>query len=320
MIGTKVKVGYDGAAVSRGVKKTEKELRGLGKSMRFGAGAGVGMAATGGIVGSIMQGVSAVASAGGWTPSSIKGMLDFVGSTNDIAVATRSTAKDIVVLQEALRLTGAESVDTARMILQMNQAINDAARGDETAMDTFKAIGFGPKDIENMRRQSPIEQFKSIGKAISETMGDGPNSATARGMPGAKQNMPEIVGNIFGTKMRAKLLPALTDIEGTMSQAESNTKDFNDKLGENAGKLDDFGDALGRFEMTKMTNALDSLSKLSGGDIGFATEQVNKFFDNPGASIKEAIDSSGVMQTIGDTLESIKQGFESINSIKAIFQ
>lgn len=120
--------------------------------------------------------------------------------------------------------------------------------------------------------------------------------------------------------MRAKLLPALTDIEGTMSQAESNTKDFNDRLGENAGKLDDFGDALGRFEMTKMTNALDSLSKLSGGDIGFATEQVNKFFDNPGASIKEAIDSSGVMQTIGDTLESIKQGFESINSIKAIFQ
>lgn len=328
MIGTKVKVGYDGAAVSRGVKKTERELRGLSKSIPrggggggiLGGGGGGGGFGSGGLIGMLVQGVSALGRGGGWSPTAIKEMIDFVGATNDVATATRSTAKDIVVLQEALRLAGAESVNTARMILNMRDAINQAASGDETMMQNFEAIGLSQDAVDRLRTKPAIEQFREIGNAISATMGQGPGSASARGMPMVRENIGEIVGDIFGSRMTAKLLPALTDMEGTMAQAESNTAEFNKKLGDSANDLDNLGDALGRREMMQRTNALGFIQNEAFGGVGGFTEKMNKFYDDPTSIFKDALDSSGIMQGISDSLNVIKDGIESIKSLKTIFQ
>lgn len=326
MIGTKVKVGYDGAAVSRGVKKTERELRGLSKSIPKGGGggigAGMGMGVGLGATGAIIQGISALGRIGGWSPTAVKEMLDFVGATNDVAAATRSTAQDIIILQEALRLAGASSVDTSKMILQMQEAINSAARGSETAIDAFDAIGISQAEIQYMRGKKPIEQFKIIGKAVSDTMGgpQNPKSWEARGARGVKYNLGEIVGNIFGGRMTAKLLPAFMDMENTMAQAENNTAEFNKKLGDSANDLDNLGDALGRREMMQRTNALGFIQNEAFGGVGGFTEKMNKFYDDPTSIFKDALDSSGIMQGISDSLNVIKDGIESIKSLKTIFQ
>lgn len=291
MIGTTFKLAFDGTAVSRGMASIAGKLGTMGKAIGRGALERVGHQMTdlmGRIVGAI--------------PEAIKETTDFAGQTNDLSKATNTSAESLILLQEAMRLGGAE-VDPLRMLSNLADALYEADREAGDAQDSLHKLGMMSYAFKG---QSLEDAFIAIADAIGKMPKD-----TELG------KINDILQPLFGTKISMKMVAMFREFRENLVQAGNNTKGLRNQIGGVVGELDRMGDALGRFEILKKeigAIALGSFAKTFGGgsvDAFFDKlnpEKLQGFFDGLFNGIKQfmnMLEDGQLMKSLSDMFKNI---------------
>ena len=252
-IGTTVRVGFDASAVRAGMGGLKGLFSGAMRGMRqVGIGAarqiGVGMTDT---LGRILMAI----------PEGIKETMDWAGNLNDMSAQTGVAVSKLILMEEALRMAGAEAKDTSRMISTLADNLNEARDSTGPARDALNKLGFLAEDFADV----PIDKaFEMIGKKAASLPDD------FRGLEG-------IMADLFGAKMGFKLIRFFRDFEGGMKAAENNVGKFASRLDTTAGGYDQMSDALGRFKMRwreTMSIIIDQ------ANAAFGTNWIDDMFDS----------------------------------------
>jgi hypothetical protein len=252
-IGTTVKVGWDAAAVKTGMGALRGAFGGVMRGMRqvgIGAFRQMGTKAAD-LLGRVLMAI----------PEGVKETMDWAGNLNDMSAQTGVAVSKLVLMEEALRLAGAEAKDTSRMISTLADNLNNARDEAGPAREALNKLGFFAEDFKDL----PIDKaFEKIGKKAASLPKD------FRGLEG-------IMADLFGARMGFKLIRFFRDFDGGMKQAENNVGKFANRLDGTAGGYDEMSDALGRFQMRwreTMSIVIDQVAGLQG------TDWIDKMFDS----------------------------------------
>jgi hypothetical protein len=250
MIGTTLKLGFDGTSIGRGLKSVSGLLGKFGKEVSIGASRKIGEGMTD-TLGKILSAI----------PNAISETMDWAGELADLTNQTGMATDKLVVFQELLRLTGVDSGSTAKMIFTMTKNIKDAARDGGDLADGLKAIGL---EAENLKDLQPDEMFAQITKRVGEL-----NQTTSTPvkitdpltgevttkfveLTSKMKDLEKFGSDLFGSKMGYKWIGVAKDFTGAMGQAKNNVGQLGQAMsGGVAGEIDTLGDALGRFENFK---------------------------------------------------------------------
>lgn len=276
MIGTTFKLGFDGTSVSRGLGNISSVVGRVGRQIGIGMAREVGTRMTD-TLGRILSAV----------PESLAETMDWSGQLQDMSTQTGVSVKNLVELQEALRLSGAEGADTSRMISTLAANLSEAAKNGGPAADALRKLGLNAQEIAGMN----IDQaFYTIGQRIAEltkttrtpiefTYLFGPKVGTQIVETSDKiAGLESSMADLFGARMGYKLIRFFKDFNGSMGQARNNVGDLASAMdGGLAARIDDMGDALGRWQTLKRslgTMALDEVGRFGGGG------GINRIFDS----------------------------------------
>ena len=244
-IGTTVRVGFDASAVRSGMGGLKSLFSGAMRGMRqvgIGAARQVGAGMTD-MLGRVLMAI----------PEGIKETMDWAGNINDMSAQTGVAISKLVVMEEALRMAGAEAADTSRMLSTLGSNIGEAMRETGPAQDALHKLGFKVSEFKGMGLD---EVFEKIGRRAGEmSWGMGEFEAT--------------MADLFGAKMGFKMIRFFKDFDGGMAAAQNNVGDFGSRLGSTAGGYDKMSDALGRFRMRwreTMAIIIDAGVELFGDD------------------------------------------------------
>jgi hypothetical protein len=222
-IGTEIKVGFDASAVRKGFAGLGGMFAGAMRGFRqvgIGAARDVGARMTD-LLGRVLMAV----------PDGIKETMDWAGDLDDMATQTRVSVGRLVLLEEALRLSGAQAKDTSLMISRLANNLEDARNSTGPARDALNKLGFLAEDFANI----PIDKaFEMIGKRAAELPDD------FRGLEG-------IMFDLFGGKMGGKLIRFFRNFDAQTKQASKNVGDLAKRMDANAAAYADAGDKLDRF-------------------------------------------------------------------------
>lgn len=225
MIGTTFKLSFDGTSVIKGISKIGGMFGKLGQTIGRGAMERVGHQMTD-LMGRIIAAV----------PQAIAQTADFAGEINDLATATGESIPNLVKLGEVLRIGGAESVDTGRMLSNMAKNIRAANEEGGSMADAIHALGLETTDFDGMKVD---EMFTTIAKAVqgsNKTFGE----------------LADILGELFGGRIGYKTISVMKELDTNMARAAKSTSEWGRYLEANAGSIDEIGDAMGRFNQFKM--------------------------------------------------------------------
>jgi hypothetical protein len=251
-ISTDIKIGWDSVAVKKGFADLRTMFAGSIRGLRQ---VGIGGARQIGAQVTDLLGRTLMA-----VPEGISEMMDWVGNLNDMSAQTGLTVKKLAILQEALRLSGAGD-DASRILSALNRNLYEAGEGMGPAREALHKLGLTGKQFKTMKLD---ESFKAVGSAIASFKGE-------------SGELESIMSDLFGARMGYKLIRFFKDYSGNMRQATSNTAGFGDYLNKNAGKIDEAGDALGRFKnrwRELMATVFEQGLDMFGGSKG-----INALFD-----------------------------------------
>ena len=244
-IGTKVVVGFDASAVRSGMGGLKGLFSGAMRGMRqvgIGAARQIGAGATD-LLGRILMAI----------PEGIKETMDWAGNMNDMSKQTGLAVSKLILLEEALRNSGAEVADTSRLISTFAENLGEAMRETGPARDALNKLGFFAEDFANV----PIDKaFEKVGKAASN-------------MSWGVGELESAMGDLFGAKMGLKQMRFFKDIQGNMVEAEKNVGRFARRMDVSAPIYDQMSDNLGRFQMRwreTMAIIVDELVGMFGKD------------------------------------------------------
>lgn len=250
MIGTTLKLGFDGTSIGRGLKSVSGLLGKFGKEISIGASRRIGEGMTD-TLGKIITAI----------PSAISETMDWAGELADLTNQTGMATDKLVEFQELLRLTGVDSATTGKMIFTMTKNVKDAARDGGDLADGLKAIGL---EAENLQSMAPDKMFETITKRIGElnktttTPIKVTNPITGEvttkfvELTEKMKDLEKFGSDLFGSKMGYKWIGVAKDFDAAMAQARNNVGALGQAMsGGVAGQIDTLGDALGRFENFK---------------------------------------------------------------------
>lgn len=306
-IGTKVKIGFDASAVKGGLSGMSNLFKGVFRGFRQ-VGIGAARQVGAGVTDLVGRAIMAI-------PTGMKEMMDWAGNLNDMSAQTGMAVSKIVVLEEALRMSGAEAADTSRIISTLAENLGEAMREAGPAQEALHKLGFKASEFKGM---SIDEAFEKIGKRAAD-------------MSWGLGELEGTMADLFGARMGFKLIRFFRDFDGGMAEARKNVGAFGASLDLSAPKFDRLSDALGRFKMKSFELFAiigDELVNLFGDDF------VDKAFDwIDGAKIREFIDNvkvglqtisqgdfwRGMIKDIGRSIgEGIKESIGDSMSIKSL--
>jgi len=188
-IGTSVKVGFDGDAVKRGFGGIKGMFGGLARS--FGKGAAM---MGGAMAGKTLLDLAIKAGTG------MNALADFAGEAEDTALQTGSTTAEIIKLDRALQLAGA-NVQAGMMLSTLSDNMYDATHGGQELQDVFNSIGLNAYNLAQMR---PMDQFMAVGEALKDSNKD-------------LNELNNITEKIFGGKMVMQLIKLFKNLAVLLS-------------------------------------------------------------------------------------------------------
>ena len=224
-IGTKVVVGFDASAVRAGMGGLKGLFSGAMRGMRqvgIGAARQVGAGMTD-MLGRIVMAI----------PEGIKETMDWAGSMNDMSAQTGLSVSKLILLEEALRNSGAEVADTSRMISTFAQNLGEAMRETGPAQDAIHRMNLKVSEFKGMAIDEAFEKVGTAASSMSWGMGE----------------LESVMSDLFGAKMGLKQMRFFKDIQGNMVEAEKNVGRFARRMDVSAPIYDQMSDNLGRFQM-----------------------------------------------------------------------
>lgn len=243
MIGTTFTLGFNGAAVQRGLGQVSGMLGRVSRQIGVGAARQIGAGVTD-LMGRIVMAI----------PNALKETADWAGNMTDMSAQTGVSVESLIMLEEKLRLSGAAARDTSMIISRLADNLATASTEGGPAKDALNKLGFFADEFVGMNVD---EAFEKIGQRVAEL---GPEFV----------GLESIMGDLFGTRMGYKLIRFFKTFEESNAAAERNVGAFARSLGPTglAGDLDTWSDALGRFETLKRSLSsmvLAELFRVSGG-------------------------------------------------------
>jgi len=220
-----------------------------------------------------------------------KRVADIGSELTDMSTQTGVSIKEIVRLQEALRLAGVPMRDTSRMLSLMTSNIQEGAVKAGAARDAIQALGLS---FPKLTKQSMDRQFMTILERIRDVGHEIPNLEMA-------------MEGIFGARMGFGILRLAKDLDINMERATKNSEAFGQFMAVNGFKLDETADALGRLSMIfqqivgsilvklPLGKIADAINSIDTGAVGefFSSliDSITAFFANPGQQIKLAMET-----------------------------
>jgi hypothetical protein len=266
MVGTTFKLAFDAQSVKRGISSLGGMMKSFGKQVAIGGSREVGVKMTD-FLGRMIS----------YLPEAAKETLDWAGDLVDLSNQTRASTKDLMLLGEAFRLSGMESVDAGRMIGTMQKSLYAAGTGDQAQQDALSALGLRPSSFEGM---DPIERMKLIIKQM--------NKLKDTLKPG---QLEDVSSAIFGGKIGLKTLRIFENLPATLEEASRNLGTMQDMTTEELSALDNMGDMLGRFEIEKRGLLLSLMEGMFGKNMSTGTTMINSL--------------AGLVQSLRPTMEKI---------------
>lgn len=253
MIGTTLKLGFDGTSVARGLSKVG------GLFGRFSRQVGIGVARQMGAQVTDLMGRIITAA-----PMAMKETADWAGNMTDMSAQTGVSVEKLVLMEEALRLAGASARDTSMMISRLNDSLYEARTEGGAAKEALNKLGFMATDFRDVKVD---KAFEMIGQRVAEL---GPEF----------KGTESIMSDLFGARMGFKLIRFFRDFDGGMKQAENNVGKLASAMNRQAPDLDQWSDALGRIENFKRSLSsivLDEIFRITGGAGG--VDRIFNFLD-----------------------------------------
>ena len=218
-IGTKVKVGFDGNAVKRGLAGLRTGFAGMGRMLGRGLKAG---AMAGGLGAITALGAALKAAMG------IKDLADYGSGLSDMAMQTGVAVSRLVELEEALRLAGVPAKDTSRVLSTLAANMQEAKAGAGLARDAFNDLGIYLDELEGM---SVDDVFSRIAQMIADSGGE-------------IKNLERSMEGLFGARIGYGLLRLFKD-PANFEKARKNVSMLAQDLEASANDLDRLADDLG---------------------------------------------------------------------------
>jgi hypothetical protein len=297
-IDTTVKVGFDGSAVKGGLKNIGGMFGKFSKEVGTGAARKVGEFGTdllGKAVEFAVQGATAI--------------FDFAGDLKDLASLTGESAQELMILNEQLKLAGAESGESGKQLLTLSKGIYESAeaakKGEkDDVWNIFDKLGLTLSDLMSMK---PAEQIRSIFSAMS-----------ANKIP--KDQANSFIETLFGGKGVLKYGKVFADGFAESRQTAMNNLGpllkMTDKeiLGYEAA-----GDEAGRLMNARMQLSSSFAKGLTGGNTGeIIASTLKTFFDSigkaaefmerAGAALRNTFEYIGQVG-FGKVFDDLKSGF-----------
>lgn len=294
-IGTTVKVGFDGEEVKRGFAGLKNGFSAIGRTMGKGAALVGGMMAA-----QTLESIIIKAATG------VNELADFAGAAEDVALQTGSTVSEIIRLNRALEIAGAQ-VDAGRMLSTLADNMYDATHGGKELQDTFFKIGLSAAELAKMK---PIDQFKTIMKTLSQYKGD-------------LGEIGDITETIFGAKMGMQTIRFFQNADVMAGEMGADVADFAKNVEKSASKLGSFSDQISRLKYLWRGINLAGFDMLGGNG-----EYLKKLFDGLESAINsgdfsklgyllksefakalEVFNDSAFMDTIRNAMKSLGESF-----------
>lgn len=262
-IGTTLKVGFDGTAVQKGFGKLGGLFKSVGKGMAIGAGAMMSKS----LVDLALK-----------TVTGIDELADFVGAAEDTAIATNTTTKEIILLDEALKRAGSE-LSAGRMLSTLQDNIYDAKHGSEDLQKSFQALDINANDFGS----NAIKNLKYLGEAFVNVKGDSDDANKALEL-------------IFGSKiaLQIKKLFKNKDIFNQVGQEFGQFAERADKTAQRLGAAQDQWKRITTLWQSINLSLFEKLNLDSGG--------LKVFFDKL-QSAADAGDMQPIVQEFGKYLD-----------------
>ena len=253
MIGSTVKLGFDATAVQKGLGGLGGLFGRMGRQIGIGGLRQVGAQMTD-LMGKIFLAF----------PQAQKEMMDWAGNMTDMAAQTGISIQSLLVMEEALRMTGASAADTSRIMSTFKDNLYEASQGSEAQKAALNKLGFGASDLKHMNID---EAFYAIGKVVSEL---GPEFEGLEG----------IMADLFGARMGYKMIRFFKDFDGSMATAKKNVSGFSDVSDRMFAGFDNISDIMGRWSNTRR-NLMMAFSGGMAGDQGveLVGDSIDKLFD-----------------------------------------
>jgi len=211
-----VEIGTDNKALTKGLRAAQKQLETFGKGVR-----------------QIGQGLVA-ASAGIITPA-LLATQTFSEMGDAVAKMAKRTGVSVEALSElgfAAGLSGSSVEDLEKGLKKMARTVQDAAGGMATAKDALAGVGL---TAEQLQKQSPEEQFKTLAQAFSQITDASKRAALAQ----------EIFGRA-GTQLIPLMDEGAAGIEAMQEQARALGLTISTETAADAELLNDTLDILKR--------------------------------------------------------------------------
>ena len=294
-IGTTVKVGFDGEEVKRGFAGLKNGFSAIGRTMGKGAALVGGMMAA-----QTLESIIIKAATG------TNELADFAGAAEDVALQTGSTVSEIIRLNRALELAGAQ-IDAGRMLSTLADNMYDATHGGTELQDTFFKIGLSAAELAKMK---PIDQFKTVMQSLSQYQG-------------SIGELGDITEKIFGAKMGMQAIRLFKNADVMATEMGADVAAFAKNVENSASKLGSFSDQVGRLKYLWRSLNLAGF-ELFGGNGEYMKalfdsldELINfREFAKVGAVLKaefakalEVFNDSAFMDTIRNAIKSLGDAF-----------
>jgi len=253
-IGTTVKVGFDGEEVKRGFAGLKNGFSAIGRTMGKGAALVGGMMAA-----QTLEGIIIKAATG------TNELADFAGAAEDVALQTGSTVSEIIRLNRALELAGAQ-VDAGRMLSTLADNMYDATHGGTELQNTFAKIGLSAAELARMK---PIDQFKIIMQTLSQYQG-------------SIGELGDITEKIFGAKMGMQIIRLFKNADVMTNEMGADVAAFAKNVENSASKLGSFSDQISRLKYLWRGINLAGFDMMGGNG-----EYLKKLFDGLESAINQ---------------------------------
>lgn len=263
MIGTTVKLSFDGSAVAKGFATVGAGFKALGAKM---ATVGRAMLAP---FAKLMALLAPILTVGAFSKG-LKDALDFGGAISDLSARTGIAAGEIVVLQEALRRAGMESSDVATTLQRMGRNVIDGLAGSSRqAAEALEMLGLDAFDLDG---KNLAETFEIIGSRVAGLDSEFARaSATAAifGREGFK------LVNLFKTSDFLNVArQSVGGLADTMNRSANAFDHVSDALGALGTKWRQFFSAVAETAIGPLTEVADKINSL---DLTEAGQKVGEF-------------------------------------------